>query len=313
VREPQFIPWFSLVWVGAVHDYARWRDDAGLVRALLPGVRAVLEGFLAHRRRDGLVSNLEGWNDSEGTRELTLSALTHWMLAWTLRLAAELEDGFGEAETAARWRRLALELSRAADGVFWSEARGLYADDPERTRYSELVQCAALLGGGVPPVRRDRLAAGLFGAAAASPSSVHTTHYVLEAARLFARSQVVFDRLGSWRELLRLGLKTPVESREPTRSDCHAWGSHPLFHFFATVLGVRPAGWGFRAVEIAPMLGPLAHASGTLVHPGGGEIVVDVEQAAGTLHGRVALPDGVEGLLRLPAGRLRLAPGETRF
>ena len=34
-----------------------------------------------------------------------------------------------------------------------------------------------------------------------------------------------------------------------TRSDCHAWGAHPVFHFYATVLGIRPAAPGFRRVN----------------------------------------------------------------
>ena len=70
------------------------------MRALLPGVRGVIEAFLARRDGDGLVRTPEGWNDSEGTRERPLSGLTHWLLVWTLRLAAELEDGFGEPEPA---------------------------------------------------------------------------------------------------------------------------------------------------------------------------------------------------------------------
>jgi alpha-L-rhamnosidase len=313
VREPQFIPWFSLVWIGAVHDYARWRDDAGFVRALLPGVRGVIEAFLVRRDADGLVRTPEGWNDSEGTREQATSALTHWMLVWTLRLAAELEDGFGEPEPAARFRRVARELTRRSDQAFWSEKSGLYSDLPGGTGFSELVQCLALLGGALPPARRERVTEALVRGGAADPVTVHTTHYLFEACRLLGRPQVVFDRLAFWVELQRLGLKTPVESAEPTRSDCHAWGSHPLYHFFATLLGIRPAGWGFREVEIAPLLGPLEHAAGRLVHPSGGEIVVDLEQKGGTLHGRVVLPGEITGTLRLATGSRPLAPGETCF
>ena len=130
VREPQFIPWFSLLWIGAVHEHARWRDDARFVRALMPGVRAVLEAFLARRSGAGVVATPEGWNDTEGTRELEVSALTNWLLVWTLRLAAELEDGFGESEPAARWRRLAPEIAAASDRAFWHEPSGLYSDSP---------------------------------------------------------------------------------------------------------------------------------------------------------------------------------------
>jgi alpha-L-rhamnosidase len=313
VREPQFIPWFSLVWIGAVHDYALWRDDGGFVRALLPGVRGVLEAFLARRGRDGLVRTPDGWNDSEGTRELPVSGLTHWMLVWALRLAAQLEDGFGEPEPATRWRRVAAELSLGSDRAFWSEERGLYADSPGRPDCSELVQCLALLGGGVPPSRRERVAGRLLHGGAADPATVHTTHYLFEVARRLGRPEVVLDRLGFWVELRRQGLKTPVESAEPTRSDCHAWGSHPLYHFFATLLGIRPAAWGFRQVEIAPLLGSLEHASGRLVHPAGGEILVDLEQKGGALHGRVVLPPALSGTLRLPSGPRSLPAGETHF
>jgi alpha-L-rhamnosidase len=205
------------------------------------------------------------------------------------------------------------DLARASDEAFWNEEKGLYADSPDGTACSELVQCLALLAGGLPPARRERVAETLLRGGAAEPATVHTTHYLFEACRLLGRPQAVFDRLGFWVQLRRLGLKTPVESAEPKRSDCHAWGSHPLFHFFATLLGIRPAGWGFREVEIAPLLGPLEHAAGRLVHPAGGEIVVELEQKGGAIHGRVVLPPTVRGTLRLTTGPRRLASGETRF
>jgi alpha-L-rhamnosidase len=313
VRLPQFIPWFSLIWIGAVHEYARWRDDPGFVRALMPGMRAVLESFLAHRVPSGLVATPEGWNDTERTRELALSGLTNWLLVWSLRLAAELEDAFGEPEPAARWRRAGAELARAADATFWSHERGLYSDTPDQGRCSELVQSLAILSGGCPEARRGPLADRLFAGDAGEPSEFHTLHYLFEAARLTNRPDVILDRLRLWCQLRRQGLKTPVESAEPTRSDCHAWGSHPLYHFFATLLGIRPAAWGFREVEIAPMLGALENASGRLVHPGGGEIVVEVERKAGVLQGRVVLPAGLRGTLRTPAASRPLSAGELRF
>jgi alpha-L-rhamnosidase len=313
VRQPQLIPWFSLLWIGAVHDHARWRDDARFVRSLLPGVRAVLEAFLARRSPEGVVATPEGWNDTEGTRELGVSALTNWLLAGTLRLAAELEDGFGEPEPAARWRRLAAATAAAADRAFWREPSGLYSDSPGGSVTSELVQSLALLSGGCPEERRARVARALFAGNAAPRSDVHTLHYLFESARLMRRADVVLDRLGLWSDMRRNGLRTPIESAEPTRSDCHAWGSHPLYHFFATLLGVRPAGWGFRRVEIAPLLGRLEHASGRLVHPAGGEIAVEVERKGDALRGRVSLPPGVTGTLRLSSGARPIAAGETRF
>jgi hypothetical protein len=47
-----------------------------------------------------------------------------------------------------------------------------------------------------------------------------------------------------WRRLVAVvqppapGLQRPrLKNPEPSRSDCHAWGAHPLFHFFRLVVG----------------------------------------------------------------------------
>ena len=135
----------------------------------------------------------------------------------------------------------------------------------------------------------------------------------MECARALGLVDFYFDRLQLWVTMKELGLKTPLESREPSRSDCHAWGSSPLHQFFATILGIRPAAPGFRRAEITPFLGPLPEASGRLVHPAAGEILVELRREGARLHGRVVLPEGVPGTLRLPDGPRDLPPGESTF
>ena len=66
-------------------------------------------------------------------------------------------------------------------------------------------------------------------------------------------------------------------------------------------------------MEVRPRLGPLAHAAGRLVHPAGGDIVVEVRQDASGLHGRVELPAGVAGTLILPDRAQALGAGESVF
>jgi hypothetical protein len=51
-RLQQYIPPFSLWWIGMLHDYWRYQDDPDFVRHLLPGVRAVL-AFFAERQEAG--------------------------------------------------------------------------------------------------------------------------------------------------------------------------------------------------------------------------------------------------------------------
>jgi len=51
------------------------------------------------------------------------------------------------------------------------------------------------------------------------------------------RADVLLSRMGLWFGLVETGLRTVIEEPEPTRSDCHAWGAHPIFHLYATLLG----------------------------------------------------------------------------
>ena len=92
----------------------------------------------------------------------------------------------------------------------------------------------------------------------------------------------------------RLGMKTTLEMPEPGRSDCHAWGAHPIYHYFASILGIRPASPGFASVVIAPQLGSLESAEGEMVHPAG-MIGVRVRREGKGLRARITLPHTICG------------------
>jgi alpha-L-rhamnosidase len=57
----QIIPTFSLLWIGMVHDFWRYRGDDVFVKAQLPGTRTVLDWFLNRQRPDGLMGHLDWW------------------------------------------------------------------------------------------------------------------------------------------------------------------------------------------------------------------------------------------------------------
>jgi hypothetical protein len=80
-----------------------------------------------------------------------------------------------------------------------------------------------------------------------------------------------------------------------TRSDCHAWGSHPLFHLHASVAGVRPTSPGFRTVRIAPLPGKLPKIVSRTPHPDG-FIALDLAFEGDRCHGIVELPPGITGV-----------------
>jgi hypothetical protein len=319
-RDRLVIAPYSLLWVSIVRDYAFWKDDAAFVRSLLPGVRAIVDGFFGFLNAQGLMVPPMGWNfidwvpgwpggvapGAAGAANATLN----WQFVRTIGYAAELEEASGEPELASRARRKAEELARAIEAQFWDAECGLFADDLGKTSYSEHAHAEAILSGFLSADKVEVLRRTLFGAEDLSRTTISYSHYLFEAFRKLGRVDVLLRRLDLWRDLHRLGLYTTPEGPEPTRSDCHAWGAHPLYHFFATILGIRPSSPGFRTVRIEPQLGSLTHARGSMPHPRG-EIVVELEVHDGLARGRVNIPEGVTGTLLLNGRLVDLGPGLT--
>ena len=319
-RLTQLIPPFSLWFVDMVYDYALWRGDPVFVRERMTGVRQVLDTFLGYRDASGLIAGLPGWNFTDWVAGWEfgmpkdgcygVSALFNWQLTLVLRDGAEIEEWLGEPELAARNRRNARELAQRTAATFWNEARGLYADDLAHTAFSEHTQCLALLSGNIPPAHAARLAETLPTAELAK-TSVYFSHYLFEAYRRLERPDLILARCKDWLAMADNGLKTLMEAPDPiNRSDCHAWGAHPLYHSFATLAGIRPAGCGFRAVEIAPQFGSLTRLSAELVHPEG-RIVACLSRDGDKLNGQVSLPPGIPGVLRWGKNVRALAAGQT--
>ena len=328
-RVRQVIPPFSMWWTAMVHDLAMWRGDGDLVRELLPGVRAVLDAFRGFRNAEGLVEGPPGWNFGDWARDENgretwpagmppegqngVSALFNWQFALVLRLASELETHFGDDFLAQRHLRDAKEVAKATHAAFWNESRGLWADDASHQNWSEHTQCLAILSELAPPEATQIAGKNLLEAPDLTRATIYFSHYLLETFRVLKRPDALLKRLENWFILPAQGFKTTPEQPEPTRSDCHAWGAHPLFHFYASVLGIRPTAPGFLHVEIEPQLGHLKWAEGVLPTPHG-EIFVRVEngEKTGTT---VILPEGIEGEVILRQGnqirRVSLRAGEN--
>ena len=307
--ESQIIPPFSLWWVMMVHDYAYWRNDLAFVRARMNGVRAVLEAFRANIREDHLVYGLLGWNFTDwvpawrpagippdGHRGA--NATINLQFVWVLRAAAELEDLFGEKDLAKRNRKTADEIAAAVKKHFWVPRRSLFAENQEKTKFSEHAQCMAVLGGSVPA--GADITRALLESDDLERATIYFSHYLFETFRKLKCPDALYNRLPLWFEHSNLGLKTTVESPEPTRSDCHAWGAHPMFHAYATLAGIRPAAPGFSKIRITPQLGPLTSLRASMIHPSGGTIELDIAKAKdGRLHGTATVPAGIPASLTI--------------
>jgi hypothetical protein len=159
---------------------------------------------------------------------------------------------------------------------FFSPEFNMLSDCMTHDEFSEHCQCLALLSNLLSSEQEEFLYKGLF---SAFPERERTTFYFdfyyLEACRKARRMDLFHNRLSErFQSLDKLGLKTLLEQPEPSRSDCHAWSSHIIYHYFASILGVRPVAAGFEQVEIIPQLENFQFASGTIPTPQG-KIAVD--------------------------------------
>lgn len=264
---------FSLWWVAMVYDYALWRGDSEWIRFMMSSVRDELDRLLQNRSSNGAVKLPVSWNFldwqtapsdawSSGTPPHgadRLNAAYNLQMIHTLELVAKLEAYLGETELESRARRLAKELSNVAQQLFWNEERGLFADDTGHQYYSEHPQVLSLLCESISPGVNCRLVPELLKTATdLMRTSVYFDHYTFEALASDGRIDTLLGRLEPWFGMEANGLKTtPEVFLDSTRSDCHAWGAHPIYHLYTNLLGIRPASMGFTSVVIRPQPGSL--------------------------------------------------------
>jgi hypothetical protein len=317
-RDVQIIPPFALWWIGMVYDYALWRGERSFIKAMLPGIRSVLDGFLQSVYSENLLQALDGWNFADWTPEWPLgvppdgfsgfSSVLNWHLVYTLGLAAKLEEWVGEPALAERWKKWRSAIAAACNAHFWDEQRGLFADDKSHTSFSEHTQCLAILSGILNSERYERIAENLRRDTSLTQATIYFTHYLFEAYYQLKQPQAFFNRMQLWFNLPEQGFKTTPEQPEPSRSDCHGWGAHPLYHYFATILGVRPASFGFEQVEVTPMPGHLTHLAGELIHPRG-FIKASLHFEGDSVQGQIVLPAHTIGTFVYAGKTQALKPG----
>ena len=128
--------------------------------------------------------------------------------------------------------------------------------EKKSTKYSQASQIWAALAGAVQSteaqnlLRRSLNPAGKF-----TPTSVSMSFYTLRA--LSAAGGRVYDESfhqfwDPWTRQLDLGVTTWEEDSVSQRSDCHAWGSAPIFEYAAEVAGIQPGERGWSKLVFKP-------------------------------------------------------------
>ncbi len=286
-KSSQFIPPYSLYWINMVNDYRMHRNDSSFVKGCIPGVKTIIEWFTDKvDNKTGMIGETPHWNfvdwatqwpwdnnkPSGGVPPGAIkggSAILTLQFAYALKDAIELLKAFGEDHLANEYTVLYKSLCQNTWDKCWDKKRNLLYDDLNCTSYSQHANIMGILSDAVPETYQR----ALFNKITTDTSLIQTTFYyrfyLFEAMLKTKQADKFISMLEPWKNMLEVGLTTFAENPEPTRSDCHAWSSSPIYYFLSAVAGITPSSPGFRTVSIEPNFGELSYINCKVPHPSG--------------------------------------------
>ena len=149
-----------------LHDYWLYRPDSGGLARWVPHTRGVTDWYAAHLRPDGLLGVMPWWNFGDWTRDFDFGVPPAGRgrgLGPALALLHGRAPRRGgprglprQCSVAADDRQQAAGIGRAVRERCWVESRGLLADTPAHSHYSEQTNAMGVLLDAVPEDRRER-------------------------------------------------------------------------------------------------------------------------------------------------------------
>jgi alpha-L-rhamnosidase len=325
-QSTQIISTFSLLYIGMLHDYWMYRNDADFVKDKLNGVQAILQFFSKYQQQDGSLSyppywvfvdwaNGKGWGFGTPPQSADGgSSILDMQLLWAYQQAAEMESKLGIKLYADLYNQKAAQLKQTIRLKYWDHHKMLYSDTKEKTTFSQHANALALLTGVVTGQDKQIFSKRLDSDSSLTKCSLYFDYYLHEALVKGGLGDDYMAWLGPWRESIKIGLTTWAEEPDlnRTRSDCHAWASSPNIEFFKTVLGIASDGPGFTEIKIEPHLGKLTKVKGEIPHPNG-KIAVNYVLNHNKWDIKIMLPKNTKGILVWKGKPYSLKSGNNVF
>ncbi|RZK20375.1 MAG: hypothetical protein EOO86_04675 [Pedobacter sp.] len=304
----QQIPPFSLWWIGMVNDYWMYRGDKSFVGSMMPGIRQVLFFFEQYQFKDGSLGEMPYWNFTDWSNhkgwvfgvppngQKGNSSLLDLQLLWALQLASNLETSIGIPEIGKHYALEAQQLASNIKVKYWAPDKGLFADEDAKQLFSQHANVLAILTGLVEGKEAQLVMEKILSDTSLAQTTIYFRYYQMLALKKVGFADRYLDQLSIWKTHLNNGLTTwaEISDTQTTRSDCHAWGASPNIELFRIVLGIESNAPGFSSVRIAPALGKLQNAGGTIPHPNG-NLTVSYRKIREKLSIAIKLPENVEG------------------
>jgi len=320
-REEQIIPPFSLIWVDMLWDYWMLCRDRTLIRKSLPAVMEVLSWYEKHIDEEKMLGPMEWWNFMDWVEDEhwdsgappgvhdSHSAILNLHYVYALQKAVPLLNAYGYPERATHYAQLADSLRKQVYARCYDAGKGLLADVPEKTSFSQHANILGILTGTFPDAEQPAVMDKIITDSSLAPASYYYQFYLFEALEKAGRAEAFIPLLQPWQEMIAKGLTTFAEKPDPTRSDCHAWSASPLYYFLSLVCGIQPGDPGFETVRISPHPGELQDIEGVFPHRLGMLRLSLKKDDEGSLSGNVELPAGLSGTYQYRDYQKNLVPG----
>jgi alpha-L-rhamnosidase len=328
--DAKIIPFFSIAWIGMIHNYWMYTADREFVEELLPDVDGVLNWYQARINNNWMLGPMSHWNfvdctekwpwapergsvcEPTGTREGNSSILT-LQYVYGLQLAQKLYSDLGENEKALQFAWLADRISQATYRLCWDEERQRMADVPDKSSYSQHAGIFAALTGAVSGGQAVKLLHEIYHDDSLLQASTQFQAYFHKALVKHGLAAEYLNYISIWKDLIDLGFTTfPEYPNINPRSDSHAWNAYPAYEFFTIVCGIQIAEPGFGSVIIEPSLGALEWVNASLPWRND-EIRVDLRKTRRGLRGSIYVPSGLKATYRFNNQEVVLKEGVNRI
>lgn len=308
--SPQYIPPFSMWYVGMLHDYLMYGSDMEFLKTKLNSSRSVIQYFQSVQNPEGSLGTLPFWSFvdwsvgpewKQGVPPIGQdgnSAILDLQMLLALQYAADLEKYLGIPALGEIYLEEAEKLKSNIRKKYWNTSVGLFADRSEKDLFSQHANSLAILSGLVQAEEAKAIGDKILKLENNMvEATIYFKYYIHQALVQVGKGDQYLSFLDVWRKGIDLGLTTWAETSDldKTRSDSHAWGSSPNIEFYRTILGIDSDGPAFSKVLIKPHLGEFQELSGKMPHPNG-EIEVSYNLKSNP-SAQIKLPTGITGSL----------------